>query len=84
MRWKLNAQSFSHAWELPSRLTGEGDRSGAGIPPDTRHKPGSGGQIIAFVPSLDLVVTRQTGGSGDWAFEDCVRKVCAAVIPAGP
>ncbi len=80
MRWKLNPQTFSHGWELPARLTGEGGRSGAGIPADARDKPGSGGQLIAFVPSLDLVVTRQTGSSGDWPFEECVRRACAAVI----
>ena len=81
LRFKLNAQSFSHAWELPARLTGEGGRSGAGIPPDARHKPGSGGQTIAFVPSLDLVITRQTGSSGEWAFEEYLRRACAAVVP---
>jgi len=37
------------------------DGRGKGIPKDARFKPGSGGQLIAFVPSLDLVVTRQTG-----------------------
>jgi hypothetical protein len=79
LRWKLNPQCFSHGWELPSRLTGEGGRSGAGIPADARAKPGSGGQYIAFVPSLDLVVTRQTGGSGDWPFEEYLRRACAAV-----
>ena len=82
MRWKLNAQIFSHGWELPSRLTGEGGRSGAGIPTDARAKPGSGGQYIAFVPSLDLVVTRQTGSSGDWPFEEYLRRACAAVVHA--
>jgi CubicO group peptidase (beta-lactamase class C family) len=79
MRFKLNAQSFSHGWELPALLTGEGGRSGKGIPRDARSKPGSGGQLIAFVPSLDLVVTRQTGGSGEWAFEEYLRRACAAV-----
>jgi len=81
MRWKLNPQTFSHGWELPARLTGEGGRSGQGIPSDARHKPGSGGQLIAFVPSLDLVVTRQTGSSGDWQFEEYLRRACAAVVP---
>jgi len=78
MRWKLNPQIFSHGWELPSRLTGEGGRSGSGIPADARAKPGSGGQYIAFVPSLDLVVTRQTGSSGEWAFEEYLRRACSA------
>jgi CubicO group peptidase (beta-lactamase class C family) len=79
MRWQLNPQIFSHGWELPARHSGESGRSGEGIPADARHKPGSGGQLIAFVPSLDLVVTRQTGSSGDWQFEECLRRACAAV-----
>ena len=84
LRFKVNAQVFSHGWELPARLTGEGGRSGRGIPADARSKPGSGGQLIAFVPSLDLVVTRQTGGSGDWQYEEFLRRACAAVVdPAG-
>ena len=80
MRWKLNPQIFSHGWELPTRLTGEGGRSGTGIPADARAKPGSGGQYIAFVPSLDLVITRQTGSSGDWQYEEFLRRACAAVL----
>ena len=80
MRWQLNPQIFSHGWELPARLTGEGGRSGQGIPPDARDKPGSGGQLIAFIPSLDLVITRQTGSSGDWAYEEYLRQACAAVL----
>jgi CubicO group peptidase (beta-lactamase class C family) len=79
MRWKLNPQIFTHGWELPAFLTGEDGRSGAGIPADARHKPGSGGQLLAFVPSLDLVVTRQTGGSGPWEYEEYLRRACAAV-----
>jgi len=43
LRWKLNPQIFSHGWELPARLTGEGGRSGSGIPADARAKPGSAG-----------------------------------------
>jgi CubicO group peptidase (beta-lactamase class C family) len=81
MRFKRNAQSFSHSWELPARLTGEGGPSGKGIPADARYKPGSGGQLIAFVPSLDLVVTRQTGSSGLWEYEEFLRRACAAVLP---
>ena len=79
LRWKLNPQIFSHGWELPARLTGEGGRSGKGIPADARAKPGSGGQYLAFVPSLDLVVTRQTGSSGEWQFEEYLRRACQAV-----
>lgn len=82
LRWKLNPQIFSHAWELPARLTGEDGRRGDGIPTDARHKPGSGGQLIAFVPSLDLVITRQTGSSGNWQYEEYLRRACQAVLPA--
>jgi CubicO group peptidase (beta-lactamase class C family) len=82
MRFKRNAQSFSHGWELPARLTGKGGPSCEGIPADARYKPGSGGQLIAFVPSLDLVITRQTGSSGEWPFEECLRRACRAALPA--
>jgi CubicO group peptidase (beta-lactamase class C family) len=82
LRFKVNAQVYSHGWELPARLTGEGDTpSGDGIPADARYKPGSGGQLIAFVPSLDLVVTRQTGSSGSWEYAEYLRRACAAVLP---
>ncbi len=80
LRWKLNPQVFSHGWELPARHWTQSGRSGEGIPADAREKPGSGGQLIAFVPSLDLVVTRQTGSSGDWAFEEYLRRACAAAL----
>lgn len=80
LRWKLNPEVFSHGWELPARHWPESGRSGEGIPADAREKPGSGGQIMAFVPSLDLVVTRQTGGSGEWAFEEYLRRACAAML----
>ncbi|WCJ60030.1 serine hydrolase [Fontisphaera persica] len=82
MRWKLNPRIFSHGWELPALLNPESGRSGAGIPPDARSKPGSGGQILAFIPSLDLVVVRQTGSSGEWQFEEYLRRACAAVVSA--
>jgi len=78
MRWKLNSQIFSDGWELPARLDGAGGRNGLGIPADARAKPGSGGQYLAFVPSLDLVITRQTGGSGDWQYEEYLRRACEA------
>jgi CubicO group peptidase (beta-lactamase class C family) len=77
MRWKLNPQIFSHGWELPAHLDGAGGRSGEGIPKDARAKPGSGGQYLAFIPSLDLVISRQTGSSGDWPFEEYLRLACA-------
>lgn len=76
MRFKINAETFSHGWQLPARL---GEPRGRGIPEDARYKPGSGGQLIAFVPSLDLVITRQTGSSGSWEYEEYLRRACAAV-----
>jgi CubicO group peptidase (beta-lactamase class C family) len=79
LRWKLNSQVFTHGWELPARHSGPSGRSGAGIPDDARAKPGSGGQFIAFVPSLDLVVTRQTGSSGQWQYEEYLRRTCEAM-----
>jgi CubicO group peptidase (beta-lactamase class C family) len=82
MRFRINAQIFSHGWELSARLTGEGGRSGRGIPADARSKPGSGGQLVAFVPGLDLVLARQTGSSGEWPFEEFLRLACAAVLKA--
>jgi CubicO group peptidase (beta-lactamase class C family) len=83
LRFKLNPQVFSHGWQLPALLGDEGERNGKGIPRDARYKPGSGGQLVAFVPSLDLVVVRQTGSSGTWAYEEFLRRACAAVIAPG-
>ena len=82
MRWGFNPQTFSLGWERPSLLTGPGNRIGTGIPSDARAKPGSGGQYIAFVPSLDLLITRQTGASGEWDFEEYLRRACRAVNAA--
>lgn len=78
MRFQLNAQTFSHGWELPALRRDSADPPGD-IPADARFKPGSGGQLIAFVPSLDLVVTRQTGGSGPWEYVEYFRRACKAV-----
>lgn len=79
MRWKLNPAVFSHGWELPARHFPASGKAIAGIPADARYKPGSGGQLLAFVPSLDLVIARQTGGSGAWDYEEFLRRACAAV-----
>jgi CubicO group peptidase (beta-lactamase class C family) len=82
MRFKLDARTFSHGWQRPAVGTADGPRGGRGIPADARHKSGSGGQYIAFVPSLDLVITRQTGASGSWEYEEYLRRAVAAVLPA--
>jgi CubicO group peptidase (beta-lactamase class C family) len=72
------AQSFSHGWELPARLT---DGRGKGIPIDARFKPGAGGQLIAFVPSLDLVLARKKGsGWPELEYEKFLRLACQAVL----
>ena len=72
------AQSYSHGWELPARLTGG---LAQGIPADARFKPGTGCQLIAFVPSLDLVVVRMTGSAGgEFEYEEYLRQACAAVL----
>jgi CubicO group peptidase (beta-lactamase class C family) len=78
LRFKMNAQVFSHGWQLPALL----GKDGADLPRDAREKPGSGGQLLAFVPSLDLVIARQTGSSGDWQYEEFLRRACAAVLRA--
>lgn len=81
MRWKLNPEVFTLGWELPAKHFPESDKHIAGIPADARYKPGSGGQLLAFVPSLDLVIARQTGGSGAWDYEEFLRRACDAVVP---
>lgn len=77
MRSQRDARMFSHGWELPAILN---DESVQGVPTDARYKPGSGGQLLAFVPSLDLVIARQTGGSGPWKYNEFLRQACEAVI----
>jgi CubicO group peptidase (beta-lactamase class C family) len=79
LRFKRAAQSFSHGWELPGLRVGADEANGEGIPRDARFKPGSGGQLVAFVPSLDLVATRQTGVSGSWEYEEYLRRACLTV-----
>ena len=84
MRFKSNARSFSHGWELPALRGKEGASTDPTIPIDARFKPGSGGQLIAFVPSLDLVITRQTGSGGPWQYDEYLRLASAALIPPEP
>ena len=81
MRWKLNPAVFTLGWELPAKHFPESGKHIASIPSDARYKPGSGGQLLAFVPSLDLVIARQTGGSGEWDYEEFLRRACDAVLP---
>lgn len=84
MRFKINAQVFAQGWELPALHYPGGKQNVKGIPADARYKPGSGGQLLAFVPSLDLVIARQTGSSGDWAYEEFLRLACDAVLRGEP
>lgn len=81
LRFKHNAQRYSHGWELPGQAPAAGQEPSAGIPRDARSKPGSGGQLIAWVPSLELVITRQTGSSGSWNYDEYLRRACQAVLP---
>ncbi|MEZ5944461.1 MAG: serine hydrolase [Planctomycetaceae bacterium] len=81
LRWQLNPAVFTLGWELPAKHFAESGKHIAGIPADARYKPGSGGQLLAFVPSLDLVIARQTGASGQWDYEEFLRRACDAVIP---
>lgn len=76
--WGRDARSYSLGWELPAL---EGGPQAQGIPRDTRYKPGSGGQLISFIPSLDLVICRQTGKAGEWSYEEYVRRAVACVTP---
>lgn len=80
MRWGYDSSYYAEGWQRPLWLTNPQAPGRDVIPPDARHKPGSGGQFIAYVPSLDLVVTRQTGGSGQWQYEEYLARACGAVI----
>jgi CubicO group peptidase (beta-lactamase class C family) len=80
LRWQLNPAVFTLGWELPAQHFVSSGKHIDGIPADARYKPGSGGQLVAFVPSLDLVVARQTGGSGPWDYEEFLRRACQAVM----
>ena len=59
MRFRINAETFSHGWELPSRLTGEFNTpSGHGIPADARER------IFLPFEQGDGSTTRRYGGTG--------------------
>jgi hypothetical protein len=49
-------------------------------PAEARYQPGSEGQLIAYVPSLDRVVIRQAGSSGDWENQEYLRCDFAVVM----
>jgi len=67
MRWGMDSGSFAEGWQLPQSLNPSSRETQLpGIPPDARVKIGSGGQFLGYVPSLDLVLARHTGGRGDW------------------
>jgi CubicO group peptidase (beta-lactamase class C family) len=80
LRWGLRPAVFTHGWERPRRHFPDSEKYFGSIPEDAVLKSGSGGQLMAFVPSLDLVVTRQTGGSGEWQYEEFLAKVCECVL----
>jgi CubicO group peptidase (beta-lactamase class C family) len=80
MRWGSDSSFYGEGWSRPLWTTGA-EAPGRGVTPsDARQKHGSGGQYIAYVPSLDLVITRQTGGSGQWPYEEFLARTCAAVL----
>ncbi len=80
LRSGRDAAGYSHGWELPVPPTDKPDPWMEKIPADARFKRGSGGQIMAYVPSLDLVVTRQTGLSGQWSYEEYLARACEAIL----
>lgn len=80
MRWGADSGSYADGWQLPEWLSTPYAPGIDVIPADARFKPGSGGQFIAYVPSLDLVITRQTGAKGDWNYQEYLRRACRAVI----
>ncbi len=81
MRFRLNAQTFSHGWELPA----PDRRGGAKRSRNSGRRPL---QTWLWRPTdrlraeLDLIVTRQAGSSGEWPFEEFLRRACEAVIDA--
>ena len=84
MRWGMDSGSFADGWQLPESFNTDTTKEPGGIPADARFKPGSGGQFIGYVPSLNLVVARQTGDNGDWAYGEFLRRACDAVIQKEP
>jgi hypothetical protein len=78
MRWGSDSAHYAEGWERPTGAPEGNPAAYAGIPRDARYKSGSGGQFIGYVPSLDLVIARQTGGSGQWQYEEFLRRACAA------
>ena len=54
MRFKTPAQVYSHAWELPARLSGEREKSGEGIPADCAIQTRVGRTIDRLCPEPRL------------------------------
>jgi CubicO group peptidase (beta-lactamase class C family) len=80
MRWGMDSGGFADGWQLPESFNTDTTKEPGSIPADARFKSGSGGQFIGYVPSLDLVIARQTGDNGDWAYGEFLRRACLAVI----
>jgi CubicO group peptidase (beta-lactamase class C family) len=80
MRWGADSSSYGDGWQLPTWLSDSQAPGRNEIPADARFKSGSGGQFIGYVPSLNLVVARQTGAMGDWNPEEYLRRACSAVV----
>ena len=80
MRFKVNGANIFAWLGAAGALDGQGTAKRAGHPQRRPIQARPGGQLIAFVPSLDLVVTRQTGSSGAWQYEEFLRLACAAKV----
>jgi CubicO group peptidase (beta-lactamase class C family) len=79
MRWGMDSGGFADGWQLPESFNTDTTKEPSGIPADARFKPGSGGQFIGYIPSLDLVIARQTGSFGDWDYPGFLQRACLAV-----
>jgi CubicO group peptidase (beta-lactamase class C family) len=79
MRWGMDSGGFADGWQLPESFNTDTTKEPSGIPGDARFKPGSGGQFIGYIPSLDLVIARQTGSFGDWDYPGFLQRACLAV-----
>ena len=76
MRFKINAQSFSHAWEDPRG-------SGSGRQRDSGRRAFQ----TRFGRTADFICAEPRPGrdaanwlSGDWQYEEYLRRACQAVV----